>query len=198
MRENIEVWVVHRADNPSGLVFGGKIELRVNRADHHIQFFKNIVRQVERTVFENVHFTRFQESNALELFIQLVNAPHLLPQPFCIEPANHRDALRMLRDGEIFVSALARCFGHFLDAVATVGVCGVAVQIAADVFEPYKPRQTAFARGINFAATLAQFRLDVWQRDLRVNFLLGSPADLLFAFENAVFVHLETALHALL
>jgi hypothetical protein len=75
--------------------------------------------------------------------------------------------------------ALPRRLGHLLQGGAAVGLPGVGVQVATDIFEDDQLRQRPFLRRLDFAAVLPQLREDVRQADLGENLLLGAAGDAL-------------------
>ena len=64
----------------------------------------------------------------------------------------------MIRDGDVFVAALARGRGHFFERRAAVGLGGVHVQIAADLRKLHQLRQAVLGGGFDLAPIFAQLR----------------------------------------
>ena len=64
-----------------------------------------------------------------------------------IQAVGHGQRLGMVRDGDVFVAALARGRGHLFQRGAAVGLGGVHVDIAADVRQLHQLGQAVFGGG---------------------------------------------------
>ena len=68
--QNIKVAVVHGAQNPLGLLIFAKGEARMDGADRVIEFAQQLVRIIERAIGQNIDFGGFQDTEAVQVFIQ--------------------------------------------------------------------------------------------------------------------------------
>ena len=82
------------------------------------------------------------------------------------KPADGAHGRRVIADREVLVAALPRGAGHLLDARPSVRPGRVAVQVAADVFEPNERRRLAAER------LLAQLWRAPWEAQRPVDGLL--------------------------
>ena len=69
----------------------------------------------------------------------------------------------MIRDGNVFVTALARSLDHFLRGIFSVTPRCMHVKIAANVFELNDARQFALGCGLHLAPIFTKNGRDVWQ-----------------------------------
>ncbi len=79
MPQDVEIAIVHGPNNTLGLFVRSQGESRMYRADRIIELAQQVVWIVERSVGENVHLGGFQDVDAIEPCVQLVDEPDLLP-----------------------------------------------------------------------------------------------------------------------
>jgi hypothetical protein len=126
MAEDIEVPVVHSAQDAFGLRIPAKSEPRMDRANCVIQFFEEIVGIVERVVGQDVELTRFENTKTPRSAIQLVDKPDLLPEILDRNATCDLQTLRVVADADIVVAALraaAIASIESLPSLAIVWVC---------------------------------------------------------------------------
>ena len=82
------------------------------------------------------------------------------PHGFARQSSGEERRLRMIGDADVAPAAFLRGLCHLTDRRFSVGVVRVAVQHAANVGEREKRRQRSTSCRVNFAESLAQFRLD--------------------------------------
>src|SRR5688572_18002620 len=93
----------------------------------------------------------------------------MLEQSLGGQPIGDDLAFGVVGDGEKLVAALDGGLGHLLDGGHAVRSIGMRMQIATDVGERNKLRESTLLSRVDFAAVLAQFRLDKLQTKLLVN-----------------------------
>ena len=139
--QDVEIAVVHRAHDALGLLLAVQPEARVDRTNRIVELPQEIVRIIQRPVSEDIHLGRFEDPDALRSFIELVDISDLRPQIFDGDAARDFQALRVIRDSDIFISAFSCSRGHLLDRMRAVARCGMRVQFAADIGGGDKRRQ---------------------------------------------------------
>ena len=97
---------------------------------------------------------------------------------FLIQAEGHGEGFGMIGDGDVFVAALARGFGHFFERGAAVGLGGVHVHVAADLAQFDQFGQAAFGGGSISPQVFAQLRRNPGQAQRFVNACLGFAAPL--------------------
>ena len=93
---------------------------------------------------------------------------------FSSNAIGHGHGFGMVGEGDVFVAQIARSFAHLLDGVLAVGGGGVHLQVAANVGKFYEVRKFVLFRRFDLAGHFAEFRLDVVEAELGVDFLLRS------------------------
>ena len=88
-------------------------------------------------------------------------------------PPRDLEALGMIADADIFVTALVRGLGHVLDGIAAVARCRMRVKLAPDILRGHKCGQSVFRGALDFVVAFAQFGFDVLQAELSVESLFG-------------------------
>ena len=78
----VEIPVVHGAQNALGLLLLSKAETRMNRADGVVEFAQQFVGIVERAVGQDIDFRGFQDADAAQSSVQLVDEADLPPEVF--------------------------------------------------------------------------------------------------------------------
>ena len=129
--------------------------------------------------------------------VDLAHLPGELDRALLVQAVGHGQRLRVVGDGDVLVAQRARRFGHLFERRAAVGLGGVHVQVAADVFQFHQLRQAALGRGFDFAAVLAQLRRNPGQPQRLVDpgfGFAGHPRVVLRA-EQAVLAELQPHPH---
>ena len=153
--------ILHRANNPAGHVRFRERERGVDGGDDVIELRQDVVGKIKRTVAEDVALDAGEETEVVELFVELVDHRDLDAQPRHIQPARLDRAAAMIGDPEILETKLLRCRGHFLERTAAVTRGGVAVERAAKIFRFDQAWEFSRRGRLEFAAVLAQFRRNV-------------------------------------
>ena len=172
--------------------------------DDDVQFGEQVVVEIQ-LVLENVHLGAGEQAeiNALvgELLVDLFDFLDLLAEPGGVEAVRLEGGFGMVGDGPIVAAEVVHVAGDGFDGFMAVAPVGMIVERAAQLGPFDEAREFAFFGGGEFAVVLAQFRRDVGEVELRVNFLLGLAGDkqfgvagFLLGFEEAVFVEAEAAL----
>ena len=78
MAEDIEIPVVHGAQDAFGLRLPVKSEPRMDRANRVIQFREQRVRIIQRAVGENIHFRRLQDADAVAFFVECIDIERII------------------------------------------------------------------------------------------------------------------------
>ena len=94
-----------------------KAEAGMDGADRVVEFAQQVVGIIERAIGEDIDFGGFQDADAVQAAVQLVDEADLLPEIFDRHAARDFQALRMIGDADVFVAAVARGVGHLLDGV---------------------------------------------------------------------------------
>ena len=92
--------------------------------------------------------------------------------------------LRVIRDGDVFVTERVRGFDHPAQRVASVAVVRVHVEIAADVFALHEARHRPPDRAVERIGRVARFRRQVGEAGLRVDVGLGRAEPGTAAFQD--------------
>lgn len=160
MAKDIEVPVVHRAQDTLRLRLAAESEARMDRADGVVELLEKSVGVIERAVRQDVDLARFQNAKAPQAPVHLVDKADLLPKVLDGHAARDLQALRMIADSDIVITQFARGLGHVLDRIAAVAGNCMRMQIAAYIGACDEIRKLAGLRLPDLVATLAQFRLD--------------------------------------
>src|SRR5438445_134680 len=113
MAKDVEVAIIHGAQNALGLFPSTQTEARVDRADGVVELPQDLVWIIERSIRKDVDFGGFQDAKAPQPGVQLVDEPDLCPQVFNGDPAGNLQAARMVRYADIFITPRSRRFRHF-------------------------------------------------------------------------------------
>src|SRR4051812_21599711 len=108
MPENIEIPIVHRAQQALRLLCFAEGEARVDRTDGVVERAQKIVRIIERAVRENIDLRGFQDAYALEALVELVDEADLFPEVLDRDAARDLEALRMIGNADVLVTLLLR------------------------------------------------------------------------------------------
>jgi hypothetical protein len=74
--------VVHRSEDPLGLFLLSKRETRMDRTDCVIQLAQQFVRIVECAVGKDIDLGGLEDTDSIEMLVQLVNLSNLCPKFF--------------------------------------------------------------------------------------------------------------------
>ncbi len=81
MCQQREVRMLHGAQYPLGLFGARQIKAAMHRTNYHIELCQSAIRQIQATIFQNIHLNTLEQGNTLQLGIQLFNFIALLRQP---------------------------------------------------------------------------------------------------------------------
>ena len=79
MSQDIEIPVIHGAQDTLGLLLLVKSEAGVDGADRIVELAQEVVGIVERSIRQNVDFGGFQDTETVEAFVEPVDVFDLLP-----------------------------------------------------------------------------------------------------------------------
>ena len=156
---------------------------------------EDLIRQVERAVFQDIHFDGLQEDDALQLAVEAVDLGHLGGQILGVVAVGHAHPFRVVGDGQVFIAPRLGGLGHLLQGVAAVGGLGVGVEVAPDVRQGDELREPALLGRGDFAPILPQLRLDEGQVHHGEDLRFGAAGEARLPPEDPVFVDLEAPLH---
>ena len=171
--EDVEIPVIHGAQNALGLLLPVKPEAGMDRADRVVEFTQEVVRIVERSIRQNIHFGGFQDAETAQACVELVDVFDLRPQILDRNAARDLEALGMIGDADILVAALSRRLRHVLDGIAAVARRRMRVKLAPDVLRRHQHGQGVLRGTLDFVVSFAQFRFDILQAEFSVESLLG-------------------------
>src|SRR6185369_8795051 len=100
--------------------FLSRSEPGMDRAYRVIKLSKQIVRIIESPIREDIHFTGLQHAKAPQFAVELVDITELLPKVVNGNTARNLQTLGMIRDADIFVTAVARGLRHVCDGINAV------------------------------------------------------------------------------
>src|SRR5712691_6187436 len=195
MRDDLRVGVFDGGQH--ALAHGGavEIEVRVDRADHHIEFGKDFVGIVQRPFLQDVHFRPGEYTNPQILLVSGVDFLDVSRNPFFVQSIRHGDGFRMVGDGNVVVTELPGRFGHFFDRILAVARRGVHLQVALHILEGDQFRKFVVFGGGDFAGVFAQFRRNEIELQFRIDFFLRPAREELFAFQRGQRVFVERVAH---
>src|SRR6266702_3666830 len=160
MRDDLCVGVFDGRQHALGHGGAVEIEVRVDRADHHIELRKDFVVIIQRPFLQDVHFRPGEYTNPQILLVSGVDFLDVRRHALFIEPIGYGDGFRMVGDGNVVVAELPGRFGHFLDRILAVARRGVHLQVALHILEGDEMRKFVIFGGGDFAGVFAQFRRD--------------------------------------
>ena len=166
--EDVEVAIVHGAENALGLLLLVHGEAGVDGADGVVEFAEDFIGVVESAVDEDVDFSGFENANAGELLVELVDGADLFFEALDGESVGDFETGRVVADADVCVSAALCGGGHLLEGVDAVAGFGVHVEVAAEVFLRDEGGDLVFAGQADFVETFAEFGRD----ELQVEFLV--------------------------
>ena len=150
-----------------------ELEPPVDARHSEIEAGEHVVGIVEGAISKNIGLDALQDPEVLPEFpVDPIDFAMLLLDPLDRQPTGVVGGLGMIGDAEILETALARGLGHRFQGLGAIGRVGMAVQDSAQVLVGHEPRQLPFQGSLDFAAPLAQFRLDEGQPESAVNVLL--------------------------
>src|ERR1043166_2963985 len=76
-------------------------EVGVNRGDHEIEGFQNIIGVIQRAVGQDIAFNSLQDLKTRKLFVQRVDLPLLLEKLFNWQSSGVNGGARMIADAEV-------------------------------------------------------------------------------------------------
>ena len=141
------------------------------------------------------HFDSGEQANARNARLRRADFFDVREGAAFVHAIGDGDGLRVVGDGDVFVAEFAAGFAHFLDGIFAVGGGGVHLQVAANVRELDEVGKLAFFGGFDFAASFAEFRLDIGELELGVNFFFGFAGDHFAAFQRGEGVLVERPAH---
>ena len=127
----------------------------IDRADDQIQAAEHVIRQIERTICENIHFDALQQSKACEALVQPIDFGALCRQSGSIEAPGHRQPAGMIGDGEIPKSATPGRVRHLFQTMPTVRRGRMGVQVPHEILQLQQDRKPPFIRRLELAAVLS-------------------------------------------
>ncbi len=151
---------------------GFQIHVAVHAADHQIQLGEGVGREVERAIFHDVTLDAGEDADTERPLVQCAHMPRESYGARFIQAVGHGDGLRMIGDGDVFVTHVLRRLGHLLQRRPAIGFGGVHVDVAADVFELDQRGDAAFRGGLDFAGVFAQLGRNPGEAERLVNLLL--------------------------
>ena len=150
-----------------------ELEPPVDARHNEIEAGEHVVGIVEGAISKNIGLDALQDPEVLPEFpVDPIDFAMLLLDPLDRQPTGVVGGLGMIGDAEILETALARGLGHRFQGLGAIGRVGMAVQDSAQVLVGHEPGQLPFQGSLDFAAPLAQFRLDEGQPERAVNVLL--------------------------
>src|SRR5687768_140581 len=151
-----EAGIVHRLEDSIGHRRAVHAEARVNGCDYIVETVECLVRVVHASVGENIRFDTLENPEILRLRVDLVDLLVLLLQLVSLETAGVERRLGMIGNPEVAPAALTRRLRHLFDGPAAIGVSGVAVEDAPDVFPREQLWQTTGRGGSDLSAPLSE------------------------------------------
>src|SRR6266851_1087358 len=190
MRDDLCVGVFDGGQHALGHGGAVEIEVRVDRADHHIELRKDFVGIIQRPFLQDVRFRPGEYTNPQILLVSGVDFLDVRRHPFFVQSIRHGDGFRMVGDGNVVVAELPGRFSHFFDRILAVARRRVHLQVALYVLERNEMRKFVLFGGGDFACVFAQFRRNEIKLQFRIDFFFRPARDALFAFQcgQSVFV----------
>ena len=143
----------------------------MHAGDYQVHLLEHRIGKIKRAVAQNIHFDPRKNPDPLNSFSGPANSLNVLNRARIIQPIRERQVLRMVRNGHVLVPMLPRRLRHLHDCVSSVGLDGVHVHIAMQIFLRNQSWQLMLFRQINFPAVLAHFRRNVVQLQRCIDFL---------------------------
>ena len=165
----------------------------MHRGDHDVELRQAVVGQVHRAVGADVALDAGQQRDAVQFVVQRAHGRRMGECATLVEAVGHGQRLAVVGDGQIGQAGLARRQRHRANRVLAVGRGRVAVEVAAQVVAFHQQRQPPVARGLEFAALLAQFGRNPRQAERFVDAGFGVAGDacVVLDAEQAVLVQLQ-------
>jgi hypothetical protein len=160
MAEHGDVRIFDGADDALCHLGLGEVEDVVNARHGVVELGQNLVGEVERAVFEDVHLATGKEMRAFELGIQLADLGDLRQQTLFIEAVGLEGRFAVIGDAEVLQAEVVGCLRHLAKGGAAIAGGGVVVKGAAQVFQLDEPRKAAMLGGVDLAGVFAKLRLD--------------------------------------
>src|SRR6266567_1664066 len=91
MRDDLRVGVFDRGQHALGHGGAVEIEVRVDRADHHIEFGKDLVGIIQRTILQDVHFRPGKNANFQVFVVRGMDLFDVRSHALFIKPIGHGD-----------------------------------------------------------------------------------------------------------
>ena len=148
--------VCDRPDDAVGHLRFGHRPVVVNRGDHNVDTLECFIREIEASVFQDVHFDSREDRDVVTIGVDALDLAPLFLHGFVVEPVRHRHAFRVIGDRDIVVADLGRGGGHLADRILTIGRGRVHVQVAPNVVGFDQRWKRPLARRLNLAAVLAK------------------------------------------
>ena len=193
MAEDIDVRVGERLEDPAGHLLAILVEPGVHRGDDDVERGQAVVGKVERAVGLDVALDAGQQTYAGPFRIEGADTSGVLERAPLVQAVGHRQRLAVVGDGDVLQAGVPRRRCHRSEIVFAVGLCGVHVQIAAQIRTFDETRKRARLRRLDLAAELAKLRRDPFESKRGVNLFFALTGDFCFvrATEKPVFVQLE-------
>src|SRR3982750_420031 len=87
-------------------------EITVNASDHKVEFGERVFAQIETPVPQDVAFKAREHVEGKTFAVKFANLARKFHRPGFVEPVCHRERLRMICDGNVFVTESSSRFGH--------------------------------------------------------------------------------------
>src|SRR5512146_2456047 len=114
MAKNVEVGIIHGAQNAFCLLLLVHGETRVDGAYGVVELAKDLVGVVERAVGEDVHLSRFEKVDAGELLVELVDRANLIFESPDGETVSDLQAWRVVADADVCIAVALPRERHLL------------------------------------------------------------------------------------
>ncbi len=200
MSDDRGIWIRDGLQQSLGHLGRLLIEDGVHTGDNDVHLRQDIVGEVEVAVSQDIDFDPGKDGDAVDFLSHVANALDVFDGALIVKAVGEREILRMIGDGHVLIAARLGRFGHLFDGVAAIGLDGMHVDIALQIFLRNQLGQGMVLRQVDFAEVLAHLRRNVVELELAVDFLFGSSSDRFLTFQSgqAVLVqrvsHLESAL----
>ena len=191
MRDDLRIRILDRRKHALSHRRAVDIEVGVDRANHHVQLRKDFVGVVERSVFEDVHFSTGQDADAQILFVGGVDFFDVRRHALFVQPVGDCNRFRMVRNCNVLVAKVLGRFRHFFDRVLPVAGRAVHLQVALHVFQRDQMRQHVMFGGSDLAGVFAQLRRDEIQFQFRIDLFFGASGDALFPLQRRQRIFVE-------
>ena len=118
------------------------------------------------------------------MFLRGANPADILKRALLVHAIRDRYGFRVVRDRDVLVPKPSRRFGHLFDGVFSIAGRAVHLQVALHILQGDEMRELMVFRGCDLARVLAEFRRNVVQLELRIDFLFRAARNALLALQS--------------